>query len=153
MTKRRYCGMCDKWVPANQRECKSCGADTDKADDAPALFSCRHNPVPSPVACLMCALTAGAATMTPPDDLRALADKLERVLPRVPTTVARQVIDDLRALAAAQQTPQEPCNCRMGMPPIGAVAEAHEPHCARLQSLSSSAHETPAPRPAEDTTP
>ena len=28
---RRYCPMCDKWVPASERECKACGADTMKA--------------------------------------------------------------------------------------------------------------------------
>ena len=25
---RRYCEMCDKWLPANQRECRDCGALT-----------------------------------------------------------------------------------------------------------------------------
>ena len=28
---KRYCGMCDKWVPARETECKACGARTDKA--------------------------------------------------------------------------------------------------------------------------
>ena len=28
---KRYCPMCDKWVPAKQTECKACGADTEKA--------------------------------------------------------------------------------------------------------------------------
>jgi hypothetical protein len=26
----RYCGPCDKYVPAHWWECKTCGADTDK---------------------------------------------------------------------------------------------------------------------------
>ena len=30
MTKR-YCPMCDVWVPANERECKACGQPTEKA--------------------------------------------------------------------------------------------------------------------------
>lgn len=30
--KKRYCGMCDKWVPAQETECKACGALTDKAE-------------------------------------------------------------------------------------------------------------------------
>ncbi len=29
--RKRYCGMCDKWVPAKETVCKACGADTDKA--------------------------------------------------------------------------------------------------------------------------
>ena len=29
MTKR-YCGPCDKWVPAKDTVCKACGADTDR---------------------------------------------------------------------------------------------------------------------------
>jgi hypothetical protein len=29
---KRYCGPCDKWVPARETECKACGAPTDKAD-------------------------------------------------------------------------------------------------------------------------
>ena len=29
---KRYCGPCDKWVPASQAVCKACGADTDKAE-------------------------------------------------------------------------------------------------------------------------
>lgn len=28
---RRYCMPCEKWVPAGQKVCKACGADTDKA--------------------------------------------------------------------------------------------------------------------------
>ena len=28
---RRYCEMCDKWVPARQTECKECGMPTVKA--------------------------------------------------------------------------------------------------------------------------
>lgn len=28
---KRYCGMCDKWVPARETVCKACGADTEKA--------------------------------------------------------------------------------------------------------------------------
>lgn len=28
--KRRYCGMCDSWT--NRRECRECGAPTDKAE-------------------------------------------------------------------------------------------------------------------------
>lgn len=27
----RYCPMCDKWVPAHEKECRACGADTVKA--------------------------------------------------------------------------------------------------------------------------
>lgn len=27
--RRRYCGPCDKWVPASETECKACGADTE----------------------------------------------------------------------------------------------------------------------------
>lgn len=30
--RKRYCGPCDKWVPAAQTTCKACGADTDKAE-------------------------------------------------------------------------------------------------------------------------
>lgn len=29
MKNRRYCIPCDKVVPARERECKACGADTD----------------------------------------------------------------------------------------------------------------------------
>ena len=29
---KRYCGPCDKWVPAKETICKACGADTDKAE-------------------------------------------------------------------------------------------------------------------------
>lgn len=29
---QRYCGMCDKWVPARETECRACGAATDKAE-------------------------------------------------------------------------------------------------------------------------
>jgi hypothetical protein len=32
LAKMRYCGPCDKWVPARETECKACGAPTDKAD-------------------------------------------------------------------------------------------------------------------------
>ena len=28
----RYCGMCDRLTPANEYECRLCGADTDKWD-------------------------------------------------------------------------------------------------------------------------
>jgi DnaJ-class molecular chaperone len=28
---QRYCMPCDTWVPASQKVCKACGADTDKA--------------------------------------------------------------------------------------------------------------------------
>lgn len=28
----RYCGMCDKYVPAKQFVCKACGQPTDKAE-------------------------------------------------------------------------------------------------------------------------
>lgn len=28
MARSRYCEMCDTWVPANQTECRACGADT-----------------------------------------------------------------------------------------------------------------------------
>lgn len=31
MPKRRYCEMCDKWVPTRETECKACGAQTSKA--------------------------------------------------------------------------------------------------------------------------
>lgn len=27
---KRYCPMCDKLVSSKERECKSCGADTEK---------------------------------------------------------------------------------------------------------------------------
>ena len=65
--------------------------------------------------------------MTPPDNLRALAE-LQRLLEKYGQISVQELMARLEraelALAAAQQTPQEPCNCRMGMPPIGAVAEA-----------------------------
>jgi len=32
---QRYCGMCDKWVPANETVCKACGADTDRMPTKP----------------------------------------------------------------------------------------------------------------------
>lgn len=28
---KRYCPMCDKWVPAREVVCKACGMDTEKA--------------------------------------------------------------------------------------------------------------------------
>jgi hypothetical protein len=31
-SRRRYCEMCDKWVPAAEKECRACGADTVKAE-------------------------------------------------------------------------------------------------------------------------
>lgn len=31
MPKKRYCEMCDKWLPAKQTECKACGMPTRKA--------------------------------------------------------------------------------------------------------------------------
>jgi hypothetical protein len=43
---KRYCPMCDKWVPATQRECKACGADTERV----------AAPEPQPVVDLMAAL-------------------------------------------------------------------------------------------------
>jgi hypothetical protein len=30
-SKKRYCGMCDEWVPARHLTCPRCGADTDLA--------------------------------------------------------------------------------------------------------------------------
>lgn len=30
MAARRYCGLCDLWVPARQTVCRACGADTDR---------------------------------------------------------------------------------------------------------------------------
>lgn len=30
MRTKRYCGLCDRWVPAREYECKLCGAKTDK---------------------------------------------------------------------------------------------------------------------------
>lgn len=32
MARSRYCEMCDTWVPANQKECRACGADTVKPE-------------------------------------------------------------------------------------------------------------------------
>ena len=32
MIRARYCGPCDRWVPARERVCRQCGADTDSAD-------------------------------------------------------------------------------------------------------------------------
>lgn len=29
---QRYCGPCDKWVPARQTTCAACGAVTDKQE-------------------------------------------------------------------------------------------------------------------------
>lgn len=29
---KRYCEMCDRWVPAKQTTCKACGAATVKAE-------------------------------------------------------------------------------------------------------------------------
>lgn len=31
--KKRYCAPCDRFVPARERECKLCGADTDKVPE------------------------------------------------------------------------------------------------------------------------
>jgi hypothetical protein len=43
--KRRYCELCDLVVPASQRECKECGADTvavPKDEDGRSLCLCGH---------------------------------------------------------------------------------------------------------------
>ena len=110
--------------------------------------------------------------MTSPDDLRALADQLDSLLSEVwrahcdkespdwndcessecqwcVETKAAMV--DLRALVAAQQTPQEffvnngSGFCTHCCLPMG----SHRLQCPR----DFVAHETPVPRPAEDTTP
>ena len=42
MKKARYCEMCDKWVPVNQRECRACGAPTLKAESPPTPREACH---------------------------------------------------------------------------------------------------------------
>ena len=94
--------------------------------------------------------------MTPPDELRALADALADLgladgatissvqrKARVDTPTAMRLLAvhaAYRALAAAQQTPQEP-NCTCSTAP-NSLCRQHHPV----------AHETPAPRPAEEKT-
>ncbi len=29
---KRYCPMCDKWVPARETVCKACGIETEKGN-------------------------------------------------------------------------------------------------------------------------
>ena len=99
--------------------------------------------------------------MTPPDDLRALAEKLDGVFWLLsptgePRKAVREAAEALRALAAAQQTPQEPL--REFYDAQVAFNEEDEDHDRRrweeagarlARAHEAVAHETPAPRPAE----
>ena len=136
--------------------------------------------------------------MTPPDDLRALAALIDEVDREIDHTIGMDALmdkvrDALRALAAAQQTPQERRTFTRAevvalkltrAELIDLIIGLQDTYSGRVESLgkvrgslpdneegrngsdqrhasgfkaphepSPVAHETPAPRPAEDTTP
>lgn len=90
---RRYCGMCDKLVPARERECRACGADTDPwPDDQPNYdHTCHDMQPPFPGPCAACDRERAEVLASPVYPTAAhsdspkpvdLMDALRRALPK-----------------------------------------------------------------------